>query len=555
MAITKIQIRNFRSILSDEIQPKGLNLIVGPNDVGKSNYLRALNLFFNNQTELNVPLNWKTDYSHHAESKKGKAEQITISITFAPPISFSSRDPVVWKKSWRKDSSAPYRNDKVTVDGKILGGRQKLDVWLERTKYKYVPAIKGPEYFRTLLRDLHDTLALTIDESLRTASTSFLDSLRTATEGISKEVKDALQFESKLQLPSSLGNFFEVLDFETSSAGGRSISLQQRGDGVKARHIPAILKFLADQESVLAAKGKPRVTTIWGYEEPENNLELMASFEAARNFRQYSNAIQTFVTTHSPAFYSLASGDDELVGAWNVILGNSGTALRVLDGNDFSELDNSLGLMQLVSPYVAKSEERARTLKAELESAKAATKPIVFVGGPTDAKYLQKAVGVLRNAGLLAKFEIKFIGTSKSYGDIFSGDNSLRQTLAFLRSNNSYSPRPTLVLFDCDAKHHAEQFGNVRTYSIPQNPSNSKMKRGVENLLPESAFVSTDYTTKTTSGEYGEEKTIQNFEKTKCCNRLCSGDILSAETKKLFNGFENVICEIEAWIDSWPPPA
>jgi len=312
---------------------------------------------------------------------------------------------------------------------------------------------------------------------------------------------------------------------------------------------------LADQESVLAAKGKPRVTTIWGYEEPENNLELMASFEAARNFRQYSNAIQTFVTTHSPAFYSLASGDDELVGAWNVILGNSGTALRVLDGNDFSELDNSLGLMQLVSPYVAKSEERARTLKAELESAKAATKPIVFVGGPTDAKYLQKAVGVLRNAGLLAKFEIKFIGTSKSYGDIFSGDNSLRQTLAFLRSNNSYSPRPTLVLFDCDAKHHAEQFGNVRTYSIPQNPSNSKMKRGVENLLPESAFVSTDYTTKTTSGEYGEEKTIQNFEKTKCCNRLCSGDILSAETKKLFNGFENVICEIEAWIDSWPPPA
>ena len=550
--IRRIQVRNFRSILNDEFEPKDLNIIVGPNDVGKSNYLRALNLFFNNQTEPSLALNWKVDYSHHAEKRKGKAEEIFIAITFEPPNSFRSRDPVIWKKSWRNGSTNPHLDEKLTVDRKILGGRQKLDVWLERTKYKYVPAIKGPEYFRTLLRDLHDTLALTIDEKLRTASASFLESLRSATGGISREVKGALQLESKLQLPISLGNFFEVLDFETSTATGRSISLQQRGDGVKVRHIPAILKFLADQESLLAAKGKPRVTTIWGYEEPENNLELMASFEAARSFRQYAQEIQTFVTTHSPAFYSLANVADHDIGAWCVLSDQAGTQLKAQGVDDFAQLDRSLGLMQLVSPYVAQAEARAQQLRVDLEAIKVSTKPVVFVGGPTDATYLETAIKVLRGPQILKKFEIKFIGTSGPCGDSFSGDSSLKQACAFLRSNTAYSPKPTLVLFDCDAKHEELQFGNVRTFSIPTNITNTKVKRGIENLFADSVFVDEDYSTKTAIGEYGEQKTIQSFEKMKCCKRICEETRPVAASKVLFSGFEIVVAKIEEWSASLP---
>ena len=47
MFIKEIRIRNFRSIVKADIQLSDLTLFVGLNDVGKSNVLKALNLFFN----------------------------------------------------------------------------------------------------------------------------------------------------------------------------------------------------------------------------------------------------------------------------------------------------------------------------------------------------------------------------------------------------------------------------------------------------------------------------------------------------------------------------
>lgn len=45
--IKKIEIRNFRSIRNILINVDNYNTFVGLNDVGKSNLLKALNLFFN----------------------------------------------------------------------------------------------------------------------------------------------------------------------------------------------------------------------------------------------------------------------------------------------------------------------------------------------------------------------------------------------------------------------------------------------------------------------------------------------------------------------------
>jgi predicted ATP-dependent endonuclease of OLD family len=51
MIIKELQIKNFRSIVSCQLPLNALSLFVGLNDVGKSNVLKALNLFFNNETE------------------------------------------------------------------------------------------------------------------------------------------------------------------------------------------------------------------------------------------------------------------------------------------------------------------------------------------------------------------------------------------------------------------------------------------------------------------------------------------------------------------------
>ncbi|EFB9622617.1 TPA: AAA family ATPase, partial [Escherichia coli] len=50
VSIRRIEITNFRSIQKIVIDSARLQIIVGNNDAGKSNILRALNLFFNSQT-------------------------------------------------------------------------------------------------------------------------------------------------------------------------------------------------------------------------------------------------------------------------------------------------------------------------------------------------------------------------------------------------------------------------------------------------------------------------------------------------------------------------
>ena len=49
LQITSVRIQNFRSIVDERFESKRLNIFVGLNDVGKSNVLRAIDLFFNDE--------------------------------------------------------------------------------------------------------------------------------------------------------------------------------------------------------------------------------------------------------------------------------------------------------------------------------------------------------------------------------------------------------------------------------------------------------------------------------------------------------------------------
>ena len=69
MQINKITVENFRSI-AEKIFIDGngskLKIFVGANNTGKSNILRAVNLFFNGASEPNVPFNASQDLSNRS---------------------------------------------------------------------------------------------------------------------------------------------------------------------------------------------------------------------------------------------------------------------------------------------------------------------------------------------------------------------------------------------------------------------------------------------------------------------------------------------------------
>lgn len=71
--IRKIEIFNFRPIKNITLKPSALSILVGNNDIGKSNILRALNLFFNAKTNEDEPFDFQIDHNvHNNPNQKAK---------------------------------------------------------------------------------------------------------------------------------------------------------------------------------------------------------------------------------------------------------------------------------------------------------------------------------------------------------------------------------------------------------------------------------------------------------------------------------------------------
>ncbi|CAN5488214.1 hypothetical protein BH09SUM1_BH09SUM1_18910 [soil metagenome] len=269
MTINSLSIRNFRSLASFDHDVRNLNIFVGQNDEGKSNVLRALDLFFNYGKQPGYPFDWHKDYCCFAAQRVRKAEEITIQVEVTPPPTFANRRPVIWKKIWREEGL--HAEDIIHKDRTRVSHQSKIAPFLRAIRFDYVPAIKGPQYFESLMAKMHDMLEATVEEQIRQASVSFTDTINTNTALILSEINTRLGLQTKIALPSNLRELFTQLEFNSISAN-KSFSLDQRGDGIKVRHIPIVLKWLAGQANHLSAPGRPKTVTVWGYEEPENNL-------------------------------------------------------------------------------------------------------------------------------------------------------------------------------------------------------------------------------------------------------------------------------------------
>src|SRR3954465_11636883 len=94
--LANIRIRNFRSVESVEIDATNLTAFLGANGSGKSNILRALNLFFNGEPDPGQALDISRDY--HRPWRKIPNKTIEVEVDFELPSVFSIhtriRDPL-----------------------------------------------------------------------------------------------------------------------------------------------------------------------------------------------------------------------------------------------------------------------------------------------------------------------------------------------------------------------------------------------------------------------------------------------------------------------------
>lgn len=333
--INEIKIKNFRSIksISRKLKPTHLNIFVGQNDQGKSNILRALNLFFNAQTDIGKPFRFEDDYSYYAPTGRGSRVEIKVELLIQPPKRrFRKAMPVRWTKIWKKDGSV--RESRQHPDGTVLPERNNVSQWLNKLRYRYVPAIKGQNYFSNLMGELHDVLNEIHADELATQGEGFIGGIQNITEEITTELDSQLGIPNTIQVPSDFKVLFSNLDFGLKK-DGHTHHLKQRGDGIKVRHIPVILKYMSEQEKRISIPGYVKPDTIWGFEEPENNLEFRYAFEVAEEIKSYSKDIQIFLTTHSPAFYAIDKANNDGVSTYYVSLNDSAcTELQAVSHDD-----------------------------------------------------------------------------------------------------------------------------------------------------------------------------------------------------------------------------
>ncbi len=305
LIISRVRIRNFRSIVDETIDLEQYNCFVGKNDSGKSNVLKALNLFFNNMTDIEAPLDFDRDYSKYAKRGTHDAKEIIIEVDVNIPETYKDSGVKTWKKVWRKDSTEPVKNNL----NELFSARSRATTVLKRIKYYYIPAIKSNAYFRHLLSQVYSSMTETADKSLSILNENYSMQLQALTKELTTDIGDHLNMRSAIEMPKDLKVLFRDLTFVTEDRYITGIDLSHRGDGIKARHIPAILRYIQRNDEKNKPKNAIVSSYIWGFEEPENGVEFLSCFEMAHELIENIDERQLLITTHSPAFYSIADGD------------------------------------------------------------------------------------------------------------------------------------------------------------------------------------------------------------------------------------------------------
>lgn len=165
-----------------------------------------------------------------------------------------------------------------------------------------------------------------------------------------------------------------------------------------------------------------------------------------------------------------------------------------------------------------------------------AGQPTVYLEGRTDEKYFKKALEVF---GYAVPFQFQWVGHMKDdKSEEFTGEKSLNKAYQFLIGCNL--PYKNVCLFDCDTNREFNSNGNACLFSIPKYTNSKNMQKGIENaLVLDQIDLKPFYISNTKIGDYGENKSNEEFNKMGCCDYICS---LDTETlKQVFSNLKAVI--------------
>ena len=216
--ISRIEINYFRSIYTVNLTKlNDVNILLGGNDAGKSTVLKALHLFFNNQTELGNRFSFADDLCRLRESEaraaKGRAV-VWIKVTFNNFLRWQSLPAqFAIKRTWNRYAAQPVD----TLPQEVTNST--VYRFLNRLSFHYIPAVRGRDIFQHYLNLLHDALIEDERAGVKNASDVLMAAINNSTTDMSDRIRTGLGFDSTIQVPKDMKDLFSALDFSTKFSG------------------------------------------------------------------------------------------------------------------------------------------------------------------------------------------------------------------------------------------------------------------------------------------------------------------------------------------------
>ncbi|WP_165799929.1 MULTISPECIES: ATP-dependent nuclease [Isoptericola] len=489
-----MHIENFRSIRSLTMDGlDGYNAIVGLNSAGKSNILRALNLFFNNHVDEGLePLRFGTDYSSHAPVGKKKRVAVTVGLALGASLKvpkqrdFESNhgitNSIVIERVWSlaQDTQANQETFRFgpTLESMTDATADDLSsilAYIRAVRFVYIPNHARPaDLIRQELEPLRGSLVARLRRTNAYRDSNVNDVLSELGRlgdrmfgGVSAQLQKGLPGTS---ISASLPDDFADLLFDvglSAVSGGQSRAPEYEGSGAQSFMLLHILD-LADRTRRSGGFGWVQAS-VWAMEEPESFLHagLRAQFSVDLAKYALDDRRQVLVTTHQAEFLRVAAT------AW--------TTDKRADGDTYATKSSAKEALR--------SATRREITNFQHPLFVSTDRPVVIVEGKFDAIYLKAAIESL---DLRPRWVL--LSPQEALGQDVGGDSVLQ----YLRWNKSVIASrpdiaPVIVLRDWEATDANKYNDQLRVHAYSRaltcdascvNPDLDDSWFGIERYLP-----------------------------------------------------------------------
>lgn len=479
--ITEVSVDHFRSIKEQRITDLGdFTALAGLNNSGKSNLLRALHLFFTNNTDADVPFDFDRDYySHHIKSRKAKS--VSVTVKFDLPSTFRYRKKLeatekllgksfTLRKLWTRKNKNPYYYLDNSLKQLDLEQQGLVDQFLSLISFRYIPNRVMPlDIIRNDHRALRDVLIRRIAriahgqekvfQAIQDTSNNLINTLQTSVHKACPDVGSI-----RLATPTSWQDLIFAFGYKLKVLDSEIDDIAQ-GSGIQSLLMFETL-FLIDQDYF--QKFGWRQAAIWAIEEPESSLhsslEARVSDYLGDISSRNNNRLQIFCSTHSDMI--LQQSEHPII----VSMEKGETKFTTNDKVSVLQDAANLGISRWTHPI----------LHDPLHS-------IILVEGKYDCAFLEQALRLIApQKTVCISYLARLLG-----GEASGGDSHLLQYIR--NSSSAIKARakfaPVLVLLDWESKKEAEYkkgFTSDDPYkvilwpSFSFNPNLEKSFHGIE---------------------------------------------------------------------------